>query len=65
VTVIPGLLELTHVRNTGAAFGIFNAADFPYKAAVIALVATFALASIAIYTARLSPTSRSRGWAWP
>lgn len=55
VTVIPGLVELTHVRNTGAAFGILNAADFPYKAAVIALVATIALASIAIYTARLSP----------
>jgi signal peptidase II len=55
VTVIPGLLELTHVRNTGAAFGILNAADFPYKAAVIALVATIALASIALYTARLSP----------
>lgn len=55
VTVIPGLLDLTHVRNTGAAFGILNAADFPYKAALIALVATIALASIALYTARLSP----------
>jgi signal peptidase II len=55
VTIVPGLLELTHVRNTGAAFGIFNAAEFPYKAALIALVATIALASIALYTARLSP----------
>lgn len=55
VTVIPGLFELTHVRNSGAAFGILNAADFPYKAAVIALVAAVALASIALYTARLSP----------
>ena len=58
VAVIPGLLEFTHVRNTGAAFGILNAAEFPYKAAVIALVATIALASIAIYTARLSPHQR-------
>ena len=55
VTVIPGLLEFTHVRNTGAAFGILNAAEFPFKAALIALVATIALASIALYTARLSP----------
>ena len=39
VTVIPGLLDLTHVQNTGAAFGLLNAADFPYKPVVIALVA--------------------------
>ena len=31
VTVIPGLLDFTHVRNTGAAFGILNAVDFPFK----------------------------------
>ena len=30
-TVVPGLLDFTHVRNTGAAFGILNAADFPFK----------------------------------
>ena len=27
----PGLLDFTHVQNTGAAFGILNAADFPFK----------------------------------
>ena len=31
VTVIPGLLDLTHVLNTGAAFGFLNGADFPFK----------------------------------
>ena len=35
VNVIPGLLDLTHVQNTGAAFGLLNAADFPYKPAVM------------------------------
>jgi signal peptidase II len=30
-TVVPGLLDFTHVRNAGAAFGILNSADFPYK----------------------------------
>ena len=35
VNVIPGLFDLTHVQNTGAAFGLLNAADFPYKPAVI------------------------------
>jgi signal peptidase II len=27
--IIPGLLDFTHVRNTGAAFGILLAVDFP------------------------------------
>ena len=27
VTVIPGILNVTYVRNTGAAFGFLNAVD--------------------------------------
>ncbi|HEY3382719.1 MAG TPA: signal peptidase II [Vicinamibacterales bacterium] len=54
-TVVSGFFDITHVQNTGAAFGILNAADFPYKAVVIAIVATAALISIALYAARLSP----------
>lgn len=57
-TVVPGLLDLTHVQNSGAAFGILNAADFPYKAAIIAVVATVALVSIAVFAAGLSPHQR-------
>ena len=57
-TVIPNFLDLTHVQNTGAAFGILNAVDFPYKAAVIALVATAALVGIAMFAAGLSPHQR-------
>ena len=56
--VIPGFLDLTHVQNSGAAFGLFNAVDFPYKAAVIALVATVALVAIAFFAAGLSPHQR-------
>jgi signal peptidase II len=55
VPVVPGLLSFTHVRNTGAAFGMFNAAEFPFKAAVIAIVAAAALVAIAAYAARLAP----------
>jgi signal peptidase II len=58
IPVIPGFLSLTHVQNTGAAFGILNAAEFPFKAAVIALVATAALVGIAVYAARLAPHQR-------
>ena len=54
-TVVPGLLDFTHVQNTGAAFGLLNAVDFPFKSTLIALVAAAALAGIAIYAARLSP----------
>ena len=58
VPVIPGFLNLVHVRNTGAAFGFLNAVDFPYKAPVVALVAALALAGIAVYASRLSSHER-------
>ena len=53
VTVIPGFLDLTHVQNTGAAFGLLNAADFPYKPAVMIGIAAIALVAIAAYGAQL------------
>ena len=49
VTVIPGLLNLTHVLNSGAAFGFLNASDFPFKTVVIAMLAVCALVAIGIY----------------
>ncbi|OFV91616.1 MAG: signal peptidase II [Acidobacteria bacterium RIFCSPLOWO2_12_FULL_65_11] len=58
VTIVPGLVDFTHVRNTGAAFGILNAADFPFKTVVIALVATVALIGVALYAANLAPHQR-------
>jgi signal peptidase II len=54
VTVIPGLVDLTHVRNTGAAFGILNAVDFPFKTVVIAVVAAAALIGVGFYAAGLA-----------
>jgi signal peptidase II len=50
VTVIPNLLDFTHVRNTGTAFGFMNSVDFPFKTVVIALVAMSALFAMAIYS---------------
>lgn len=50
VVVIPGFLDITHVRNTGAAFGFLNAVDFPGKTIVIALVAVCALVAVAVYS---------------
>ncbi len=57
-TIIPDVFDITHVQNTGAAFGILNTVEFPYKQVVIAIVATVALLSIAFYAARLSPRQR-------
>ncbi|HOG29326.1 MAG TPA: signal peptidase II [Vicinamibacterales bacterium] len=58
VPVVPGVLNLVHVRNTGAAFGFLNDVDFPGKAAVVAVVATGALIGIALYAARVSSRQR-------
>jgi signal peptidase II len=54
VTIVPGLLDLTHVQNAGAAFGILNTADFPFKTVVIALIAAVALAGVGMYAASLA-----------
>jgi signal peptidase II len=58
VTIIPGYLNLAHVRNSGAAFGFLGAVDFPYKSAILALVATAAFIGIAFYAARTSSHER-------
>jgi signal peptidase II len=58
VTVVPGLVDFTHVRNTGAAFGFLNAVDFPYKAALLTTIATAGLIGVAIYSASLGHQQR-------
>ena len=52
-SVIPTFLDLTHVHNTGAAFGLLNAADFPYKPMVMIAIAAVALVAIAAYATQL------------
>jgi signal peptidase II len=58
VNVVPGFLDLTHVQNTGAAFGLLNTAEFAFKPMLIATVATAALVGIAIFAARLASHQR-------
>ena len=53
VEIIPGFLDFTHVRNTGAAFGLLNSVDFPGKPLVIASIALVALLVMATYAAQL------------
>jgi signal peptidase II len=54
LNVLPGLVDITHVRNAGAAFGILNATDFPFKPALMLAVAVGAFVAIAYYATRLS-----------
>lgn len=51
--LIPGFLDLTHVQNTGAAFGLLNAAEFRYKPIVMIGIAALALVAIAAYATQL------------
>jgi len=54
IEVIPDFLDITHVRNTGAAFGFLNAVDFPGKTIVIAVVAICALVGVSLYAGTLA-----------
>jgi len=58
VTIIPGVMDFTHVRNTGAAFGILNASEFPFKTALIGVIAVAALIGVGLYAASLAHHER-------
>jgi signal peptidase II len=49
VTVIPGLIDLTHVLNSGVAFGLLNELDLPFKNIATTILAALALGGIAYY----------------
>ncbi len=53
INVVPGMLDITHVRNTGAAFGMLNDMQFRYKAGVMVLIAIAALVAVGIYATTL------------
>jgi signal peptidase II len=58
VTVIPDFLALTRVHNTGAAFGVLNAMDFPGKTVVLTIVAALALSGVAWYAVSVPLSDR-------
>ena len=51
VTIIPNVLDFTHVQNTGAA-------DFPYKSGVMIVIAALALIAISLYARQLGSHER-------
>ncbi len=58
VVVIPGVLDFTRVHNTGAAFGMLNSVEFPFKTVVLSLVALIALGGVAWYAATVPLADR-------
>ncbi len=58
-TVIPGLLELTHTRNTGMAFGILSGSTSPWIPYVLSFVSAIAFLIILALALR-SPVSQHR-----
>ena len=58
IDVVAGWLSFTRVHNTGAAFGMLNAVDFPFKTVVLMLVAGGALAGVAWYAASLPDANK-------
>lgn len=53
VPVVAGFFNLTRVHNSGAAFGMLNGVDFPYKPLLLTVVSVGALTALAIYAAML------------
>jgi signal peptidase II len=49
IDVVPDLLSLTRVHNTGAAFGMLNGVDFAFKTVVMSMVALVALGGVGWY----------------
>jgi signal peptidase II len=47
VTVIPGFFEITHVRNRGAAFGLFSNSTSEWRSVLLIGFSTLALAVVA------------------
>jgi signal peptidase II len=58
IPVVNGLLNLTHIRNTGVAFGLFNSAEFAYKPVVVSLLALAAIFGVGLYAMQLPPGNR-------
>jgi len=58
IPVIPGFFYLTHVRNTGAAFGLFSDAPQLYRMIFFISVSLIAVGIIVAFYRNLSPGDR-------
>jgi len=56
--VIPNLFSITRIHNTGAAFGLLDGADLPFKTVLLVLVSTAALVGLLMFAASLPEAHR-------
>jgi signal peptidase II len=54
-TIIPGILRISYVENTGVAFGLFHQVQSVWKPYVLASMAVVAVAVILVYSLRVPP----------
>jgi signal peptidase II len=57
-TVIPNLFSLTRIHNTGAAFGLLDSVDLPFKTGLLALVSVAALVGLVMFAVSLPEMHR-------
>jgi signal peptidase II len=61
IAVLPGFFRLTHVQNSGAAFGLFAESSSEWKVAVLVLFSTLALVVVSALLWKNSHTMSSTG----
>jgi len=52
IVVVPGFFDVTHVQNTGAAFGLFAGATSPYRPLLLNAVAFAVFVLVLVYAFR-------------
>src|SRR5438445_12021434 len=52
VSVIDGLFNITYVRNTGVAFGIFSSIGSPSKSILLSIFTAFGAVVVVVYSVR-------------
>ena len=58
VPVIADFFSLTRIHNTGAAFGLLDGSEIPYKTAILTAVRVAALGALAVFGATLPSAHR-------
>ena len=56
--VIPNLFSLTRIHNTGAAYGLLDGSDLPFKTGLLALVSVAALVGMVMFAVSLPEIHR-------
>jgi signal peptidase II len=59
ISVIDGFFNITYVRNTGVAFGIFSSISSPAKSVLLSVFTAFAAVVVIVYSVRSSVRNRA------